>query len=483
MLLLALVLVPALGAGVVYLDRAPARRVRWLVSVALIHLAMVAWAWRSEPAPEMSGWLAFDALGRLVLTLVSVVFAAVSIYVLGYQRHEDPRGGRLFEVGLLAFLSAASVVSLTHHFGLLWVGMEATTLATAPLIYDPRDPRSLEAVWKYLLVCSVGIALALLGTFFLATSQLANAGARGRPLILEDLVASSHWLQPSWLRAAFVLLLIGFGTKMGLAPMHTWLPDAHGEAPSPISALLSGALLNLAFLSVLRGYQVVLASGDAAFARSLLIGFGLLSMAVAAVFLLGQENYKRMLAYSSIEHMGILAVGVGISGVAAWASLLHMLGGSLAKAALFFAAGSLVIRYGTKLTRRVTGAARLAPRSAALFAVGLFALTGFPPFATFLSEVGLISGALRAGRVWLALVMLLLQVTIFAAMGSAMLGMIQGAPPVDAARTPARERESGWLVGPPAVLLALALMLGLWLPGGLQRALAEAATAIGGMAP
>jgi hydrogenase-4 component F len=361
--------------------------------------------------------------------------------------------------------------------------MEATTLATAPLIYDPRDSRSLEAVWKYLLVCSVGIALALLGTFFLATSQLANAGAHGRPLILEDLVGSATSLQPSWLRAAFVLLLIGFGTKMGLAPMHTWLPDAHGEAPSPVSALLSGALLNLAFLAVLRGYQVVLASGDAAFARSLLIGFGLLSMVVATVFLMGQENFKRMLAYSSIEYVGILAVGVGISGVAAWSSLVQMLAGSLVKAALFFAAGSLVIRYGTKTTREVTGAARLAPRSAGLFALGLFALTGFPPFATFLSELTLLSGALGSGRLWLALLVLVLQVTIFAAMGSAMLGMIQGTP---ASLTPAphqQERESGWLVGPPAVLLGLALALGLWLPAGLQRALAQAATAIGGAAP
>ncbi len=480
MLLSALVLVPALAAGASYLDPARHRRVRWLVSVAFAHLGLVVWAWRANPASEMSGWLAFDALGRLVLTLVSVIFAAVTIYVVGYQRHENPRGGRAFESALLGFLAAASVVSLTHHFGLLWVGMEATTLATAPLIYDPRDPRSLEAVWKYLLVCSVGIALALLGTFFLATAQLADASAHGRPLLLEELLAHATRLQPAWLRAAFVLLLIGFGTKMGLAPMHTWLPDAHGEAPSPISALLSGALLNLAFLAILRGFQVVLAAGDAAFAKSLLIGFGMLSIAVAAVFVLGQENYKRMLAYSSIEHMGLLAVGVGLSGVAAWGSLLQMLGASLAKAALFFAAGSLVIRYGTKRAREVTGASRLAPYSGGLFAVGLFAITGSPPFATFLSELALLSGALHAGRPWLAATLLILQVTIFAAMGSAMLGMVQGPPSIEA--EPAR-RESPWLIVPPAALLGLALMLGLAMPGALKSALAQAAIAIGGNAP
>jgi hydrogenase-4 component F len=481
MLLSTLLIVPALGAVATSLDRNRRRRTVWLVTIALGHLGLVALAWRVNPAPEIAGWLACDALGRLVLTLVSTVFAAVALYAVGYSKHEDPRGGRFFETGLLAFLSAASAVSLTHHFGMLWVGMEATTLATAPLIYDPRDPRSLEAVWKYLLVCSVGIALALLGTFFLATAQLADSGASGQPLLLDGLIAQAPRLAPAWLRAAFILMLIGFGTKMGLAPMHTWLPDAHGEAPSPVSALLSGALLNLAFLAVLRGFQVVLGSGDAAFARSLLIGFGVLSMAVAAVFLLGQENYKRMLAYSSIEHMGLLAVGVGVSGVAAWAALIHMLGASLAKAALFFTAGNLVIRYGTKSTRDVKGASRVVPLSAGLFTVGLFALTGSPPFATFLSEFALLSGTLRTGRVALTLVVLILQVTIFAAMGSAMLGMVQGAAPPALAST--RERESAWLIGPPAVLLTLALGLGVWVPGAIQRALAEAVAAIGGVTP
>jgi hydrogenase-4 component F len=483
MLLGAIVITPMLGAVGAYLARTPGRRLGWLVSFALIHLALVGAAWRVRPSPVASGWLAFDPLGGLVLTLVSVVFAAVAIYAMGYRGHEDSRGGRVFASGLLAFLASASVVSLTHHFGLMWVGMEATTLATAPLLYDPRDRRSLEAVWKYLLVCSVGIALALLGTFFLADAQLATGHGQGRPLVLEDLMACAPRFHPRWLRAAFVFMLIGFGTKMGLAPMHAWLPDAHGEAPSPISALLSGALLNLAFLAVLRVLEVVRAAGETAFAGPLLVGFGLLSMGVAAVFLIGQENYKRMLAYSSIEHMGILAVGVGVSGVAAWGALLHMLASSLAKAALFLTAGSILIRYGSKRTGDVSGVLRRLPVSGALFALGILALTGSPPFGTFPSQIALLSGAVHGGRVWVAVAMLALQITIFAAMAGATLGMTLGAGPDPAPGAPAARREDPRLVLPPLALLLGALLLGVFLPGGLQRALAAAAAAIGGTAP
>ena len=481
MLLGAIIMVPVVGALGAYLDRAPARRPAWLVFCALTHLVLVAAAWRFAPAPTAPGWLAFDPLGGLVLTLVSVVFVAVAAYAVGYLRREDPRGGRAFVSCMLAFLAASSLVALTRHFGLLWVGMEATTLATAPLIYDPSDRRSLEAVWKYLLVCSVGIALALLGTFFLATAQVAGPAPHGGALMLPDLLAGARGLHPVWLRAAFVFLLIGFGTKMGLAPMHTWLPDAHGEAPSPISALLSGALLNVAFLAVLRGFEVVQAAGQADFARPLLIGFGLLSLLVAAAFLLGQENYKRMLAYSSVEHMGILATGVGVSGVAAYGALLHMVGASLAKAMLFLAAGNILIGYGTKRTRDVTGLLRALPLTGVLFVAGLLAISGAPPFALFPSEIALLAGAVNGGRIWIAVVMILLQATVFMAMGSGMLGMALGAP--GPGRVPSGVREDRWLVVPPLALLLLVLLLGLHIPAGLHRALAAAAGVLGGSAP
>jgi hydrogenase-4 component F len=479
MLLAALVLVPLLAAVVAWLDRAPARRSFWIVAGGVLHLGLVALAWRLRPGPAAPGWLAFDPLGGLVLTLTSVVFVAVALYSVGYQRHEPLRGGRAYASCLLVFLGAASIITLTRHFGLLWVAMEATTLATAPLIYDPADRRSLEAVWKYLVVCSVGIAVALLGIFFLATAQVAG-GAAGRPLLLEDLVAAGPSLHASWLRGSFVFVLIGFGTKMGLAPMHTWLPDAHGEAPSPISALLSGALLNLAFLAILRELTVLRAAGQGGFAGPLLVGFGLFSVAVAAAFLFGQGNYKRMLAYSSVEHMGILAVGAGLAGIAAWGALLHVLSASLAKALLFLVAGNVLLGTGTKRTREVTGLARQLPVSAALLVAGLLAISGSPPFGPFLSEFTLLTGAVRAGAVGTVVTLLALQALIFISMGSAVLGMVLGRAPAGTAPAP---RESLWLVAPPALLLALVLLLGVWIPAGLREVLGAAVAGIGGSAP
>ncbi len=479
MLLVAIVGVPVLGAIGAYLDRSPARRAWWLIACAALHLAGVTLAWRAGPAPAPSRWLAFDPLGGLVLTLVSVVFLAVALYSRAHLRHQDPRGGRAYVSCLLAFLAAASAVAMTRQFGLLWVGMEATTLATAPLIYDPHDRHSLEAVWKYLVVCSVGIALALLGTFFLAMSQIAG-GATGRPLVLDDLIAQGALLHPAWLRAAFVFLLVGFGTKMGLAPMHTWLPDAHGEAPAPVSALLSGALLNLAFLAILRGLQVVRAAGEMEFARPLLVGFGLLSLAVAAAFLVRQASYKRMLAYSSIEHMGLLAIGVGLAGVASYGALYHMVGASIAKALLFLAAGNVLAAYGSKRTSDVAGLVRSRPVTGFLWVAGLFAITGSPPFAPFMSGLVLVTGAFQQHQPWVAAAVLGLQALIFVAMGAAALGMALGEPP---AGSPAPGREDPWRILPPLALLALAIFLGLYLPAGLRQALASGAGALGGFAP
>src|SRR5712691_282050 len=254
MLLLALVFLPALGALGAYAHRVVAYRTAWLVSVAALHLLLVGDAWIDPPPSLLNGWLALDALGLVVLTTVSVLFAVVAVYAVGYLRRENPRGGRAFVSCPLAF---------------------------APLIFHRHDRRSLEAVWKYLVISSVGIALALLGTFFLATAQ-ASAGPDVRPLVLEDLVAGASRLHPAWLKAAFVFLLAGYGTKMGLAPMHTWKPDTYGEAPALVGGLMAGGLTSCAFLGLARVTEVTVAAGQTAFVQAPLIAFGLGSLAVAA---------------------------------------------------------------------------------------------------------------------------------------------------------------------------------------------------------
>jgi hydrogenase-4 component F len=363
---------------------------------------------------------------------------------------------------------------MSRHFGLLWVAIEATTLASAPLIYFHRHQRSLEATWKYLLLCSVGIAVALLGTFFLAVAAKTTSG-QPLPITFGALLSPDAHLNLPWLKAAFLLLLVGYGTKMGLAPMHTWLPDAHSEAPSLVSALLSGALLNCAFLGILRIQQVCVANGLATFGADALIAFGLMSMGVAAIFIVGQTDFKRMLAYSSVEHMGILILGVGLGGAGLFGSLLQAVNHSLTKCLLFLVAGNILGVYASKSTSEVRGVLQTLPISGALWLMGFLALAGSPPFGIFISEMIILKAALDAGHPLVAALYLLLLAIIFISMASLVLRMVQGQSP-----RPAGLKEKWLSVAPSVILACLVLALGLYLPPFLNSTLHRAAALFGG---
>ncbi|MBI4516617.1 MAG: NADH dehydrogenase FAD-containing subunit [Deltaproteobacteria bacterium] len=487
----ALLLVPALAGIAAYFVRADAARRVLLLLVAALHTGLTAAAWFHQPAAALGGWLQLDAAGRLFLSITTVLFLAAALYAAGYLSRESRGAQRDFEEGLLfdnapeavftacllLFLAAMTLVTTSHRFGLLWVAIEATTLASAPLIYFHRHHRSLEATWKYLLICSVGIALALLGNFFLAVAA-SNPGGTPVPLVLDDLMREAPRLHLPWLKAALLLLLVGYGTKMGLAPLHTWLPDAHSEAPSLASALLSGALLNCAFLGILRVQQVCAAAGQAAFGQELLVGFGLLSMTVAAVFIIEQADYKRMLAYSSVEHMGILALGVGLGGAATFGALLHAVNHSLTKGMLFLLAGNILAAYRTKATTQVRGVLRVLPASGGLWVMGLFAITGSPPFGPFLSEFTILKAALDHGRNLVALAYLALLAVVFLGMMTVMLRMAQGAPEA-AEPGGAAAPEPLLAVAPPAALALLVIILGLYVPGFMRAAIEQAARALG----
>ncbi len=452
-----------------------------LVVVGGAHLALVASLWVVPAVPVFGGWLDVDPLGLTVLTLTSVLFLVTAIYIVGHVRLDAPRSGRVFAGGLLAFLAAASVVALAHHLAMLWVGMEATTLAVAPLVFLRRDRRSLEATWKYLVVSSVGIALALLGTFFLASAQ----GGAGRPLLLPDLIAHARELHPAWLRAAFLFLLVGFGTKMGLAPMHTWKPDTYGEAPSLVSGLMAGVLTTCAFLGIARVTEVIAAAGLGSFAQPVLIAFGVLSLGVAATFIIGQGDVKRLLAYSSVEHMGLLVLGLGLGGLGAYGSMLHLVNNSLAKGWLFLVTGNIVLATGSATAAANRGLVRTLPVSATLLVLGLFAVTGSPPFGLFLSEFTIVRAAIDGGHPWIAAVTLAALAIIFVGMAALILGLVLGEPPVapTVARSPGPVKESAWLVVGPVALAAIVLMLGVYIPGPLQDVLTRAAAALGGRGP
>jgi hydrogenase-4 component F len=331
-------------------------------------------------------------------------------------------------------------------------------------------------VWKYLLISSVGIALALLGIFFLATAQ---HGVPGRPLIVSDLAASATALHPSWLRAAFLFLLVGFGTKMGLAPMHTWKPDTYGEAPSLVGGLMAGALTSCAFLGLARVTGVAMAAGHGPFVQPVLIGFGLVSMVVAAAFIIGQTDLKRLLAYSSVEHMGLLVLGLGFGGIGTYGSALHVLNNGLSKGWLFLVAGNVVLATGSSSAVANRGLLRTVPVSGVLLVLGLFAVTGSPPFSLFVSEFTILRAALDAGHPWIAAAILLLLAIIFVGMASLVLEMSLGEP----APGTQRVAESRWLVVGPVALAATVLVLGVYLPAPLRAALAGAAAGLGGGAP
>src|SRR5437867_5530227 len=426
-----LVLFPLVMAAAAF--AVPSNRWRpWLLPVgalAQLIFALTAISERGDrlPISAANNWLLLDPLGKVVLGFLSVLFFLCSLYVPGYLALRADRPNRVFCANLFAALSMMTLVSLSHHLGLLWVAMEATTLISAPSIYFNHNARSLEATWKYLLIGSVGIALALLGSFFLAYSSL-KAG-RESTLLFDQLIQDAPHLSAPWVHAAFVLLFIGYGTKMGLAPMHTWKPDAYGEAPGMVGTLLAGGVTSCAFLAVLRMYQICRAGAEADFAREMLIFFGLLSMAVAAVFMARQRDFKRMLAYSSVEHMGILVLGVGIGGLAVYGALLHLVNNALTKGVLFLSAGNIHRAYGSKVTDDVRGAIQRVPLSGALFLAGFLAITGSPPFGPFVSEFTIVNAAMVEGQFLAGGLFLLLLGIVFVGMGATVLAVVQGQAP------------------------------------------------------
>ncbi len=495
----ALLLVPTI-AGLT----AMALRPNWLrrilmLSAAVAHAVMVAACWVERPAATVHGWMAIDEASLLFLSITSVLFLAASVYAVGYLAGESHPGKRpddeeelpfvnfpeaVFAGCLLLFLATMTLVAVSRHLGLMWVGVEATTLASAPLIYFHRNHRSLEATWKYLLICSVGIALALLGNFFVAVATRTVADSAVH-MTIDDLMDHAGGLDKTWLKAAFLLFLVGYGTKMGLAPLHTWLPDAHSEAPSVVSALLSGALLNCAFLTILRTHALLTAADLAAFSSDLLVFFGLLSMGVAAVFILGQTDFKRMLAYSSVEHMGILSLGIGVGGAATFGALLHTVNHSLTKAMLFLAAGNILALYRTKSTTHVRGLLRTLPATGILWLVGFLAIVGSPPFGPFISELTILKGIFDAGRWFAGFAYLLALAVVFIGMATIFLRMAYGDPPELLAPSSAGRSNSGqwqesfWSIAPGVTLGLCVFVMGIYVPPPLTDLLHKAATVLG----
>lgn len=424
------------------------------------------------------GLLYMDAFSAYTLMLVSIVSLVATLYSISYIEKENEEGIitdqklKNYYLFLQVFVFTMLMVAVSNNLGVMWIAIEATTLASAYLVglYDRET--SVEAAWKYLVICSVGITLALLGIIMVYASSIIVLGESSSALDWSTLMAVAGSLDPTLLKIAFIFILIGYGTKVGLAPMHTWLPDAHSQAPTPVSALLSGVLLNCAMYGILRLHMIVSGSSlGAGFSGGLLLLFGFLSLGFAAVYIIMSKNYKRMLAYSSIEHMGIIAIGFGFGGYwGIFGALFHMLNHALAKTLMFLGAGNMHQKLGTKDIDKARGVLKVLPATGALFLGGALAITGCPPFSLFLSEFMVLVGGIGSGSILGVALYLFLLAVVFGAFLYHTGRMIFGEPAPSAEPAGERSRVSTALM---AALLLAVLALGLYLPAFLNDVLQQ----------
>jgi hydrogenase-4 component F len=444
-----------------------------LVFTAAVHLLISLLIWRFRPAAAFADFFMITPEGLVSRMVISLLFCMIAIYTMGYLKKSTIRSEPVFIGCLLLFLATMTMVTLSDHIMVMWIAIEATTLASAPLIYTHRSAASLEATWKYVLICSVGIALALLGSVLIALAM--DLGGVNVALSFSGLTAVADKLNPFWLKTGFVFILVGYGTKMGLAPMHTWLPDAHSEAPSPVSALLSGVLLNCAYLGIFKTNKLMQAAGLGDFSGTVLIIFGLASILAAATYILKQTEYKRMLAYSSIENMGIIAFGTGIGGVGAYGALLCLLHHSLIKSALFLSSGNILLGYGSRLIEGTGKLVKHLPRTFLAFFGGFTGICGLPPFGLFLGELLIVMGAFRSHHYAAVSLFLASICVIIAGLANHVMKISFGGGGVST-----QFSEDAAMVWPQYTLLLTSVVLCFWMPAAVSRTIMEAVNSLGG---
>jgi hydrogenase-4 component F len=425
------------------------------------------------------GWLRADSLSAVFLLATGLLYATAAVFSIGYLAVEQtrPRFGafaKRYYALLNLFGWSMLLVPLASDFGTLWVAVELTTIVSALLVAIDRTDAALEAAWKYILIASSGLGIALLSVIVLYATGTHVLGSGYVPRF-ERFLVHGHGLSSDAVRLSFALALVGFGTKVGLVPMHTWLPDAHSEAPAPVSAMLSGSLLAGAFYAILRFYQVAVSAGQRSFAEHALIVFGVLSLVAAAFFVLRQRNFKRLLAYSSIEHMGIIALGIGFGAPLAVAgALLHVITHASAKGLAFFGTGSLLRGYGTKEVDGVTDAARRMPWTGPMFMAAALALCGLPLSGVFRSEFQIVVGGFaQAQYVGVALLLVFVNLAFFGVVWHSGRMVLSAGPERDAT-VPAAVGERGWMVAGMLACLFVVVALGVHVPGDLAALLSNA---------
>lgn len=397
-----LLAIPLVTAGICLL---PLRLKHWEISnilggltTGLIALINIGSNFNREGYEANQQHLMIDGLSSLFIFIIAMVGTICSIYAVDYLRKDiageefdERRAGKFYSL-LHLFIATMYLTVIADNLGVMWIAIEATTIVSALLVGFSGHKDALEAAWKYIIICTIGIAFAMLGIILTYYATQGIIGEQEFSLSWHSLYPVADSLNPSLMKLAFIFILVGYGTKAGLFPLHTWLPDAHSQAPSPVSALLSGVLLNCAIYAIIRFHQLTLAATSSDFSSKLLIFFGLLSMVGALPFILVQKDIKRLLAYSSVEHVGIIILGVGLGGTLGYTgAMLHLVNHALGKSTLFLCAGTIVQEYRTKLIHKIQGIGQLLPVTGTVFLAGLLAIGGAPPFGLFISEMSVAS--------------------------------------------------------------------------------------------
>ncbi len=448
-------------------------------SVAVLALAVaVAGEVARHGAVTALGIFRADDLAVIFLLLVGLLAVAVSLATVGWMRHEVARGElredrlRYYFALVHGFVATMVVTVLSDNLGVLWIAMEGTTITSALLVGFHGDKHGLEAAWKYIIVTTIGISFGLFGTVLLyGAAAHAQGGVLAGAMNWSSISAVAHRLDPGIIRIGFVFVMVGYGTKAGLAPVHMWLPDAHSQAPTPVSALLSGALIKCALFGIIRFHTIARDACGPEFSHGILLLFGIVSVVVATPFIIVQHDLKRLLGYHSVEHVGIIALGLGFGGrVGTYGALLHVVNHGVTKALVFLVAGDAIGRYGTRDMRLMKGFLGLAPVAGTLLLMGAFSLAGTPPFSIFMSELLVVRAGIAGGRFVAVAVFLVMVVVIFAGLVHHVGQMAFGEP--DPAAERGREAVSPILA--MLLLAAVMVLFGTWIPLRPDRVLRSA---------
>ncbi len=462
----------------------PVLEIIHMLSVTAVLVLVLVIAGQVLAANEVTGmgnWLRVDSLGALFVVIVGLVSFLAGIYSIGFTRH-------VLETGELDLTQLTLYYALFHFFFftmllavtsnniiIMWVAIEATTLSSAFLVGMYRTRPALEAAWKYVVICTVGVAFGLYGTILVYSDAVNVVKETALASLWSEIVKNAALMDPTLLKLAFVFVLIGFGTKAGIFPMYSWLPDTYSEAPSPVSAMLSGVLVNCTLFVVIRFSIIANITLGPSFVQTLFLVFGVLSLGTAVFFMLGQRDINRLLAYSSPENIGLILVALGLGGpIGVLAGLLQLLNHSLVKSMMFFLSGNILMKYRSRSLDIVKGLMQAAPVTSVFLLGGVFALVGVPPFNIFFSKFMIVSAGIATGKLWLMVVCLLLLMVAFLALFRMLSSVVLGNKPDDVPKG-----ETGFTtLAPILILMVLILVLGVSMPGPLSTLLNGATSVV-----